>query len=99
MGGPSSLNRSISASTSSSTTFLTNVVASPSPRANFLTDAGPVPGAGAPDRVAGRGRALAYRSAPHHLESLAFDAAGQRLARNSLPRATRFVRRLGRTSR
>src|SRR5207247_8051519 len=43
----------------------------------------------------GRGRALAYRSAPHHLESLASDAAGQRLARNPLPRATRspFVHR------
>src|SRR5256885_10010939 len=50
--------------------------------------AGPVQGVGAPDRVAGRGRALAYRSAPHHLVSLAPDAAGQRLARNPLPRAT-----------
>jgi hypothetical protein len=37
----------------------------------------------------GRGRALAYRSAPHHLGSFACDAAGQRLARNPLPRATR----------
>ena len=37
----------------------------------------------------GRGRALAYRSAPHHLEPLVCDAAGQRLARNPLPRATR----------
>ena len=35
------------------------------------------------------GRALAYRSAPHHLGSLASDAAGERLARNPLPRATR----------
>jgi len=36
----------------------------------------------------GRGRTLAYRSAPHHLGSLATDAADQRLARNPLPRAT-----------
>jgi len=36
----------------------------------------------------GRGRALAYRSAPHHWESHACDAAGQRLARTPLPRAT-----------
>ena len=38
----------------------------------------------------GRGRALAYRSAPHHWAPLAGDAAGQRLARNPLPRATRW---------
>jgi hypothetical protein len=37
----------------------------------------------------GRGRALAYRSAPHQLGSHTSDAAGQRLARNPLPRATR----------
>ena len=37
----------------------------------------------------GRGRALTYRSAPHHLDPQATDAAGQRLARNPLPRATR----------
>ena len=37
----------------------------------------------------GRGRALAYRSAPHHWAPLAGDAAGQRLARNPLPHATR----------
>jgi len=37
----------------------------------------------------GRGRALAYRSAPQHLRPLTTDAAGQRLARNPLPRATR----------
>jgi YD repeat-containing protein len=39
----------------------------------------------------GRGRALAYRSAPHHLEPLACDAAGQRLAHTPLPRATPAV--------
>ena len=39
----------------------------------------------------GRGRTLAYRSAPHHLEPLAYDAAGQRLAHTPLPRATPAV--------
>jgi len=37
----------------------------------------------------GRGRALAYRSAPSDLAPLACDADGLRLARNPLPRATR----------
>jgi YD repeat-containing protein len=37
------------------------------------------------------GRALAYRSAPHHLEPFAYDAAGQRLAHTPLPRATPAV--------
>src|SRR5207302_10111999 len=44
----------------------------------------------------GRGRALAYRSAPHHLDPPATDAAGQRLARNPLPRATRTPLRVDR---
>jgi len=40
------------------------------------------------------GRALAYRSAPDQLGPYAGDAAGQRLARNPLPRATRnYARR------
>src|SRR5437868_10075910 len=37
----------------------------------------------------GRGCALAYRSAPHHSEPPASDAAGRRLAHTPLPRATR----------
>src|SRR5713101_5355053 len=37
----------------------------------------------------GRGRALAYRSAARASRSAPCDAAGQRLARNPLPRATR----------
>src|SRR4029077_3045026 len=47
----------------------------------------------------GRGRALACRSAPHHLVPLVADAGGQRLARNPLPRATRAAVRASRVTR
>jgi len=40
----------------------------------------------------GRGRALAYRSAASRRGEHRGDAAGQRLARNPLPRATRRFR-------